>query len=103
MYKITTQSGDTFLTERATYIKVHPCGQAYVLTDAAHAEGVMYRGIPYLYKDGCSVSEVDSFDVLVDQDAKNREAVEQAITDQTLDLIQAQQDITDIQLELLGG
>ena len=36
-------------------------------------------------------------------DTENREAVEQAITDLYLDGIQAQQDITDIQLQLLEG
>ena len=36
-------------------------------------------------------------------DRENRESVEQAITDLYLDGVQAQQDITDIQLQLLGG
>ena len=36
-------------------------------------------------------------------DTENREAVEQSITDLYLDGIQAQQDITDIQLQLLEG
>ena len=36
-------------------------------------------------------------------DRENREAVEQSLTDLYLDGIQAQQDITDIQLQLLGG
>ena len=36
-------------------------------------------------------------------DVENREAVEQSLTDLYLDGIQAQQDITDIQLQLLGG
>ena len=36
-------------------------------------------------------------------DRENREAVEQSLTDQYLDMIQAQQDITDIQLAMLGG
>lgn len=36
-------------------------------------------------------------------DMENREAVEQALTDLYLDGVQAQQDITDIQLQLLGG
>ena len=36
-------------------------------------------------------------------DTENREAVEQSLTDLYLDGIQAQQDITDIQLPLLGG
>ena len=36
-------------------------------------------------------------------DTENRESVEQSITDLYLDGIQAQQDITDIQLQLLEG
>ena len=36
-------------------------------------------------------------------DTENREAVEQALTDLYLDGIQAQQDITDIQLQILEG
>ena len=36
-------------------------------------------------------------------DAENREAVEQALTELYLDGIQAQQDITEIQLQLLEG
>ena len=36
-------------------------------------------------------------------DTENREAVEQSLTDLYLDGIRAQQDITDIQLQLLGG
>ena len=36
-------------------------------------------------------------------DTENRETVEQSLTDLYLDGIQAQQDITDIQLAMLGG
>ena len=36
-------------------------------------------------------------------DTANREAVEQAITDLYLDGVQAQQDITEIQLQILEG
>lgn len=36
-------------------------------------------------------------------DIENREAVEQSLTDLYLDGVQAQQDITDIQLQLLEG
>ena len=36
-------------------------------------------------------------------DTENREAVEQSLTDLYLDGVQAKQDITDIQLQLLGG
>ena len=40
---------------------------------------------------------------LAQSDTANREAVEQAITDLYLDGVQAQQDITDIQLQILEG
>ena len=36
-------------------------------------------------------------------DTENREAVEQSLTDLYLDGIQAQQDLTDLQLQLLEG
>lgn len=59
MYKITTPNGETFLTEKATFIRVHPSGNAYLLCDRSKAEGVAYQGTPYLFKDGNIVSEVD--------------------------------------------
>ena len=102
MYKIITHAGETYLTEKPNFIRKHENG-CFVLTDEAMAEGVAYNGTPYLFADGAICYEVDTFDVVTQEDAKNREAVEQAITDLYLDGIQAQQDITDIQLQLLGG
>ena len=102
MYRITTPSGAFILTEKVNYIRVHKSG-VYLLTDVNHAEGVAHHGTPYLFADGAQVCEVDDYEVVTQEDAKNREAVEQAITDLYLDGIQAQQDITDIQLQLLGG
>ena len=102
MYRITTPSGETILTEKVNYIRVHKSG-VYLLTDVNHAEGVAHNGTPYLFKDGAQVYEVDDYEVVTHEDAKNREAVEQAITDLYLDGVQAQQDITDIQLQLLEG
>lgn len=102
MYKIHTPSGETFLTEKPNFIRVHKNG-VYLLTDVNHAEGVAHHGTPYLFKDGAQVYEVDDYEVVTQEDSKNREAVEQAITDLYLDGIQAQQDITDIQLQLLEG
>ena len=102
MYKIITHTGETHLTEKPNFIRKHKNG-CFVLTDEATAEGVAYNGTPYLFADGAICYEVDTFDVVTQEDAKNREAVEQAITDLYLDGIQAQQDITDIQLQLLGG
>ena len=102
MYKIITNTGETHLTEKPNFIRKHENG-CFVLTGEAMAEGVAYNGTPYLFNDGVICCEVDTFDVVTQEDAKNREAVEQAITDLYLDGIQAQQDITDIQLQLLGG
>lgn len=59
MYRITTPSGESILTEKVNYIRVHKSG-VYLLTDAARAEGVAYHGTPYLYADGTQVHEVDA-------------------------------------------
>ena len=59
MYQITTPQGETYLTEQVNYIRVHTSG-VYLLTDVNHAEGVAYRGTPYLFADGAVVCEVDA-------------------------------------------
>lgn len=63
MYKITTPMGETHLTENVNYIRRHDSG-VYLLTDANHADGVAYRGTPYLFADGASVCEVDAGETL---------------------------------------
>ena len=59
MYRITSPTGEQFLTEHANYIRVHKNG-VYLLTDVNHAEGVAYHGTPYLFKDGAVCYEVDT-------------------------------------------
>ena len=59
MYRIITPSGESILTEKVNYIRVHKSG-VYLLTDVNHAEGVAYHGTPYLYADGTQVHEVDA-------------------------------------------
>lgn len=102
MYRITTPSGEFIMTEKVNYIRVHKSG-TYLLTDVNRAEGVAHHGAPYLFKDGAQVAEVDTYDVVAREDTKNRESVEQAITDLYLDGIQTQQDLTDLQLQILEG
>ena len=58
MYRITTPSGASILTEKVNYIRVHKNG-VYLLTDVNRAEGVAHHGTPYLFKDGAQVCEVD--------------------------------------------
>ena len=71
MYKIQTSNGETFLTEKATYIRVHPSGNAYLLCEKSKAEGVAYHGTPYLFKDGNIVTEVDiGADILAAQETE---------------------------------
>ena len=60
MYRITTATGESFLTEKANYIRVNRKNGVYLLTDASRAEGVAYHGTPYLYADGTQVHEVDA-------------------------------------------
>ena len=59
MYRITSPTGEQFLTEKVNYIRVHTSG-VYLLTDVNHADGVAYRGTPYLFADGAQVHEVDA-------------------------------------------
>ena len=58
MYRIITPTGESILTDKVNYIRVHKSG-VYLLTDASRAEGVAYHGTPYLYADGTQVHEVD--------------------------------------------
>lgn len=59
MYKIVTNTGETHLTERPNFIRKHENG-CFVLTDEATAEGVAYKGTPYLFADGTIYSPFDS-------------------------------------------
>ena len=59
MYRITTPSGETHLTEKITYVRHHSSG-VYLITDQKRAEGVGYHGNFYLFADGAQVHEVDA-------------------------------------------
>lgn len=59
MYRIITPTGETFLTEKVTYVRQHKSG-VYLITDQCRAEGVNHHGVNYLYADGTQVHEVDA-------------------------------------------
>ena len=59
MYRITAPSGETFLTEKVTYVRQHKSG-VFLITDQQRAEGINYHGVNYLYADGTQVHEVDT-------------------------------------------
>lgn len=58
MYRITTPTGETHLTEKLTYVRKHSSG-VFLITDQNRAEGVGYHGNFYLFSDGAQVHEVD--------------------------------------------
>ena len=58
MYKVITNTGKTYLTEKPNYIRKHENG-CFVLTDESSAEGVAYNGTPYLFSDGVICCEFD--------------------------------------------
>ena len=58
MYRITTPTGETHLTEKLTYVRKHSSG-VFLITDQKRAEGVGYQGNFYLFSDGAQVHEVD--------------------------------------------
>lgn len=71
MYKITTPTGETFLTEKPNFIRVHPSGNAYLLCEKSKAEGIAYHGTPYLFQNGNTVTEVDiGADLLASQETE---------------------------------
>ena len=59
MYRITTPTGETHLTEKLTYVRKHSSG-VFLITDQKRAEGVGYHGSFYLFADGAQVHEVDA-------------------------------------------
>ena len=59
MYRMTTPTGETHLTEKLTYIRKHS-SNVFLITDQQRAEGVGYHGNFYLFADGAQVHEVDA-------------------------------------------
>lgn len=61
MYKIQTNMGEVFITEKPNFIRKYKNG-VFILTDENKAEGVAYHGTPYLFEDGNMCHEIDSGD-----------------------------------------
>ena len=72
MYRITAPSGETFLTEKVTYVRQHKPG-VFLITDQQRAEGVNYHGMNYLYKDGTQCHEFDGADEIRRLSVENAE------------------------------
>lgn len=66
MYRITTPTGETHLTEKITYVRQHS-SSVFLITDQKRAEGVGYQGNFYLFADGAQVHEVDAGEIKADK------------------------------------
>ena len=83
MYKIITNTGETYLTEKLNFIRKHENG-CFVLTDEETAEGVAYNGTPYIFSEGNAVHEFDTADLVkeTEEENKNLKAQIAALSDQ---------------------
>ena len=66
MYRITFPNGETAITEKPNFIRVHSNG-CFVLCDRKNADGVAHKGTAYLYKDGAMITEFDGGDEMNSQ------------------------------------
>ena len=78
MYRITTPTGETHLTEKITYVRQHSSG-VFLITDQQRAEGVGYQGNFYLFADGAQCHEFDGADELRRLSAENEFMREQIV------------------------
>ena len=58
MYRITFPNGETAITEKPTFIRKHS-NNCFVLCQREKAEGVAYKGSPFMFSDGANVQEID--------------------------------------------
>ena len=83
MYKIITNTGETYPAQQPNFIRKHKNG-CFVLTDETTAEGVAYSGIPYIFAEGNAVHEFDAVDLVkeTEEENKNLKAQIAALSDQ---------------------
>lgn len=67
MFKITIPTGETFYTEDPKFIRMHT-NNCFLLTKREKAEGIAYKGTPYLFKDGTMCHEVDAGNIYMSVD-----------------------------------
>ena len=79
MYRIITPAGETFLTEKVTYVRQHK-SSVYLITDQNRAEGVNYHGVNYRFDEGTQVHEVDAAEQFVSVE-KMVQAIKEGVND----------------------
>lgn len=70
MYKITFPNGTTVCVENPNFIRLHT-NNCFILCDKKKAQGVAYKGSPFLFTDGTQVHEIDGGQVIEDLKAEN--------------------------------
>ena len=83
MFKITTANGSVILTEKPQFIRKFGEGCFAICRTAREiktADGVAYKGKPYLYKDGVNVVEFDGADELRKLYSENEALLNQLAT-----------------------
>ena len=79
MYRIISSTGEAFLTEFPTYVRVHETG-ALLITDRDRAEGVLISYEPQMFKDGAQCLEVDAAEEFMSI-AKMAKAIREGVND----------------------
>ena len=80
MVKITFPDGQTAVTEKPTYFRVHK-ENCFIICEKGKADGIIYNGSPFLYADGTMAHEVDAADIFItveEMAAAIREGVNEA-------------------------
>lgn len=116
MFRIITPDGVSVLTEDPKWIRVHEKNHnCFLLCKRDRAEGIAYKGSPFLFKDGVMVHEIDSGDEFAAVDARmtghdellvqaDEMAIELFEANMAQDEVIAAQDDALIELyELIGG
>ena len=72
MYKIRIPDGRVYKTEFITYIKYYS-QNAFLVCEKEKAEGIVFNGEHYFFRDGLKVQEYDSYQEVKDLNDKIRE------------------------------
>lgn len=79
MFKLTFPNGGSALVEKPDFIRVHK-ENCFILCERKKAEGVAYKGSPFLFADGLMCHEVDAGTVYMSVD-EMAQAIREGVND----------------------
>lgn len=62
MFKLTFPNGESAIKEKLDFIRIHK-ENCFILCSREQADGVVYKGCPFLFSEGTHVHEVDIGDI----------------------------------------